>query len=209
MKNEFPVHLMWCKFLHRVPYEQWSEKVKEDFAGLELCETDEDVELWLHTFQHVLFYGRKHDTFRLSRHVAGDETEPFNLCLTIDVRSSDDYILTTVAKYLKLYREDLGITRTAGRPEFVARAGAYRLASRPDLNGLDICLTVLDVLKQHPELSKREVGERIAAEYPLAVKLKLQGASSERNKVMSSLGSRYVAKAEAILEGVAIGVFPA
>lgn len=209
MENEFVAYLAWCNFLVRVPHDQWSEQVQRDFAGLEQCKTPYEVGRWLAGAHIKLFSGPAPGRVMPKLYEEGDEAHAHNLCMTIDVRTNDDDLFNRLALFLKWRRHDQNITKKPGRPEFVSRAGAYQLASRPDLNSLDICMTVLEILATHPELTKKEVGEKIAAEYPLAVKLKLQGESSERNKVMSSLGSRYVTKAEAILKGVAQGVFPA
>lgn len=97
-----------------------------------------------------------------------------------------------------------------GRPAQRKSYAKYPFARRPDCSSLEIALAASKLKKT--DITNWEVGNELTKTFPILSAQRIKEGdldSSDKQKVLESAASRYLKLAEAVLDGVTKGIFPA
>ena len=96
-----------------------------------------------------------------------------------------------------------------GRRKFEKGEALYALATRPDHQALQTTLDAYRLMKADPEATLWQLGYLMIDQYGIAPRWKNEADGPDKRAELSNIMSRYRARAEELLAGVCIGVFPA
>jgi hypothetical protein len=212
--HEKPYRL-WYDYLKETNIEDWSAEVKEDFAGV----FSESFEQWFSHARFDLWTPRKAHTAPVREYKSGNDVvlKENELLLVLDLTKPKDALLRSIEFLLWLRQEPRG----AGRPEFRQNQVKYPFARRPDTSSLEIALAAWRLASKHeddPEWPTWRIGQELSKAFGIMkndmIKECNDGSYNDldivpKQKELDKNARRYLKLAEAVLDGVTKGIFPA
>ncbi len=202
--NDYYFITLWIETLKRVPFDQWNDEVKKDFAScLEAGMTSEE---WWHEHRWGLFNGRPGGPDRPRHHkdAKGQILEdPGFINVRIDVRCDDERIYDTLAWMIAAHREDIGYVPPKGRAPYYPREAKYRFELRPDSKAWQISLRAFDIRRDEPDLAPWEIGLKLTNEFPIGQKARKAPDGVSRRRDLNDLAVRYLRRADEICTNIA------
>jgi hypothetical protein len=217
---------LWYEYLVESDKKKWTPEIEKDFAGVLTAKSFQEwfsVEVRLSLFP---VYGRKPELSPV-RLLSGKKDEAWShnwLHRWDDIEDEEaedpsNHLLVAInldyPRALLIEKLDQLIVRKqgkqgAGRPKFIAPHSKYTFARRPDISSLEIALAA-HILKK-TGITNWEVGNELTKTFPILPAQRIKEGdldSSDKQKVLESAASRYLKLAEAVLDGVTKGIFPA
>lgn len=204
MKSD-QAYKLWYEYLVESDKKKWTDEVQEDFSDV-LTKSFDDwfwdayFKLWTPSKAHsapVREYSSK-DVVTIA------ESE---IVVVIDLDRPKESLLRSLDWLIGMKQKP----RAAGRPPFVQLPNVkYPFARRPDISSLEIALAAYKLKKTG--IANWEVGNELAKEFPVLQDQRIKEDDLDvvqKKKILESAVSRYLKLAEAVLDGVTKGIFPA
>lgn len=220
---------LWYEYLVESDKTKWLPEIQKDFAGVLTAKSFNEwfkIEVRLSLFA---VYGMKADLKPVRGFSLKDEEWIHNWLHRWDGIEVDEdetppdpskHLLVAInlnyPKALLLEKLDHLISRKqgkqgAGRPKFIAPHSKYTFARRPDTSSLEIALAAYKL--KNSDLMYWQIGNELSKQFPILQEQRITGDDDldlvQKKKVLESAVSRYLKLAEAVLDGVTKGIFPA
>ena len=194
------------------------EAVWNDFSTLvRAFEAGGDLqqEIADHNYHLGLFYDAR-DPAGIPSVIAADHEDAARIkdaqvTVKINLHAPDQEITDGVLAYVRAYRIGMEIEgKGRGRPKFEPKPAKYKLASKPDVKALRTTLTVWKALRanEYSDKAQWEIAVELINKGVIAPQWKGVEDGPDKRKELSTIMSRYKARAEQLIEGVCEGVFP-
>lgn len=218
---------LWYEYLVESDKKKWTPEIEKDFAGVITAKSFQEwfsVEVRLSLFP---VYGRKPELSPV-RLLSGKKDEAWSHNWlhrwdNIEDEEAEDpsnHLLVAInldyPRALLIEKLDWLIVRKqgkqgAGRPKFIAPHSKYTFARRPDISSLEIALAAYKLKKS--DIPNWQVGNELAKQFPILQEQRITSDDDlnfvQKKKTLESAAWRYLMLAEAVLDGVTKGVFPA
>lgn len=218
---------LWYEYLVESDKEKWTTQIKNDFAGVLTAKSFQE---WFSTKVRLsLFpvYGRTPELLPIRSFIYGKKDKEWidnwlHRWDEIEDEEAEDpssHLLVAInldyPRALLIEKLDRLIVhkqgkKGAGRPKFIAPHSKYTFARRPDISSLEIALSAYKMKKTG--IPNWQVGNELADEFTILRNQRIKEDDldiAQKKKVLETAVSRYLKLAEAVLDGVTKGIFPA
>jgi len=227
---------LWYEFLRRTDINDWSEKVKQDFAGTH----EQDFETWLDYDKRCRMFaphgpmtGPNGDNWiknlpvrPLSKGQGIDDVDhDTHLILVIDQRKPYSVIMESIERKVKLvteawwldnvwWNDDVPKESKSKHREWEKSKALYPLASRPDLEALELTLLIHDIhhYPKNDEWHHWNTGveaKKTRPDFQPLMKYGNAGPDADEKIKLGAAVIRILDRAKRIKGGVVQGIFPA